>query len=87
MRPGADAKDAKKWAVAMKQLFPALVACLLLVAAAPPPEEPQAQIPESGGEPSLCLDGMEDMPMNDDLVPVPAGMDGGCSIPDDVIST
>jgi hypothetical protein len=70
----------------MKQLFPALVACLLLAAAAPP-QEPQAQIPESGGAPSLCLDGMEDMPLNDDLVPVPAGMiDGGCRVPDDVIS-
>ena len=71
----------------MKQLFPALVACVLLIGAAPPPEEPKAQIPESGSTPSLCLDGMEDMPMNDDLDPVPAAMDGGCQVPDDVIST
>jgi hypothetical protein len=60
---------------------------MLLAAAAPPSDELQAQIPESGGAPSLCLDGMEDMPMNDDLEPVPAGMiDGGCRVPDDVIS-
>jgi hypothetical protein len=71
----------------MKQLFPALVACMLLSAAAPPPEEPRTQNPGSGSAPSFCLDGMEDMPMNDDQEPVPAGMiDGGCSVPDDVIS-
>jgi len=38
-------------------------------------------------DPSLCLDGMETVPDNDDLVPVPIATDEGCMIqPQDIIS-
>ena len=38
-------------------------------------------------EPSLCLDSMETVPDDDDLVPTPTAMDGGCSVSTDTIST
>ena len=38
-------------------------------------------------DPSLCLDSMETAPDDDDLVPTPTAMDGGCSVSGDTIST
>ena len=38
-------------------------------------------------DPSLCLDSMETVPDDDDLVPTPTAMDGGCSVSGDTIST
>jgi len=38
-------------------------------------------------DPSLCLDSMETVPDDDDLVPTPTAMDGGCSVSTDTIST
>ena len=38
-------------------------------------------------DPSLCLDSMETVPDDDDLVPTPASVDGGCSVSMDTIST
>lgn len=31
--------------------------------------------------PSLCLDGMETVPIEDDLVPTEISVDGGCMVP------
>jgi len=36
--------------------------------------------------PSLCLDGMETVPIEDDLVPIEISVDGGCMVPDTPIS-
>ena len=38
-------------------------------------------------DPSLCLDSMETVPDDDDLVPMPISVDGGCSVSTDTIST
>jgi hypothetical protein len=40
----------------------------------------------TGSSPSLCVDSMETVPDDDDLVPTPASMDGGCSVPETPIS-
>jgi hypothetical protein len=36
--------------------------------------------------PSLCLDGMETVPIEDDLVPTKISVDGGCMVPQTPIS-
>jgi len=36
--------------------------------------------------PSLCLDGMETAPMEDDLAPTEISVDGGCMVPQTPIS-
>jgi hypothetical protein len=43
--------------------------------------------PTVGSDPSLCLDSMETVPDDDDLVPMPAAMDGGCSVPEAPLAT
>ena len=43
--------------------------------------------PAASSDPSLCLDSMETVPDDDDLVPTPASVDGGCSVSTDTIST
>jgi len=43
--------------------------------------------PAPATDPSLCLDSMETVPDDDDLVPTPTAMDGGCSVSADTIST
>jgi hypothetical protein len=40
----------------------------------------------SGTSPSLCLDGMETVPEDDDLVPIEISVDGGCMVPQNPIS-
>jgi hypothetical protein len=35
---------------------------------------------------SFCLDGMETVPIADDLVPTPVSVDGGCMVSQAVIS-
>jgi hypothetical protein len=40
----------------------------------------------SGTSPSLCLDGMETVPEEDDLVPIEISVDGGCMLPQTPIS-
>ena len=35
---------------------------------------------------SFCLDSMETVPIEDDLVPTPIAVDGGCMIPESAIS-
>jgi hypothetical protein len=36
--------------------------------------------------PSLCLDGMETVPVEDDLMPTEISVDGGCLVPQTPIS-
>jgi hypothetical protein len=36
--------------------------------------------------PSLCLDGMETVPIEDDLAPTEISVDGGCMLPETPIS-
>jgi len=36
--------------------------------------------------PSLCLDGMETVPIEDDLVPTEISVDGGCMVPQTPVS-
>jgi hypothetical protein len=40
----------------------------------------------SDTSPSLCLDGMETVPIEDDLVPIEISVDGGCMVPQTPIS-
>lgn len=40
----------------------------------------------SDSTPSLCLDGMETVPIEDDLVPTEISVDGGCMLPQTPIS-
>jgi hypothetical protein len=40
----------------------------------------------SDAMPSLCLDGMETVPIEDDLVPTEISVDGGCMLPQTPIS-
>src|SRR5258708_7577647 len=35
---------------------------------------------------SLCVDSMETVPITDDLEPIPIALDGGCALPEPVIS-
>jgi hypothetical protein len=37
-------------------------------------------------EPSLCLDGMETVPFEDDLMPIEISVDGGCMLSETPIS-
>ena len=43
--------------------------------------------PAASTDPSLCLDSMETAPDDDDLVPMPVSVDGGCSVSADTIAT
>jgi hypothetical protein len=40
----------------------------------------------SSTSPSLCLDGMETAPEEDDLVPTKISVDGGCMVPQSPVS-
>ena len=40
----------------------------------------------SGTSPSLCMDGMETAPEEDDLAPIEISVDGGCMVPQTPIS-
>jgi hypothetical protein len=82
----------------MKQIFLGLLACGLAamlpaqaekVAAAPvvATSNTDGAAPAATNDPSLCLDGMETVPEDDDLVPTPASADGGCSVSADTIAT
>ncbi len=74
----------------MKQFFFGLLACGL-AAALPARGATDADMtgtaPAAASDPSLCLDSMETVPDDDDLVPTPAAVDGGCSIPEAPLST
>ena len=37
-------------------------------------------------DPSLCLDSMETVPVNDDLEPTPIAVDGGCMVTEAPVS-
>jgi hypothetical protein len=80
----------------MKQFFFGLAACGLAavlpaeatsVAAAKVVAISSTDEAAATSEPSLCLDSMETVPDDDDLVPTPASVDGGCSVSADTIST
>ena len=45
-----------------------------------------AQDMSSDTTPSLCLDGMETVPIEDDLAPTEISVDGGCMVPQTPIS-
>jgi hypothetical protein len=45
-----------------------------------------AQDLSSDTAPSLCLDGMETVPIEDDLVPTEISVDGGCMVPETPVS-
>lgn len=49
---------------------------------------PQAALAEDvlGTTPTMCLDGMETVPIEDDLVPTEISVDGGCMVPQTPIS-
>ena len=68
----------------MKQFFFGLVACGLVAVL---PAQAGNTVPAATSDPSLCLDSMETVPDDDDLVPTPASADGGCSVSADTIST
>ena len=80
----------------MKQFFFGLAACGLAavlpaqaasVAAAKLVATSNTDETAASSDPSLCLDSMETVPDDDDLVPTPASVDGGCSVSTDTIST
>jgi hypothetical protein len=45
------------------------------------PHMARAADTSSDSLPSLCLDGMETVPIEDDLVPTEISVDGGCLVP------
>ena len=80
----------------MKQFFFGFVACGLAavlpaqaasVAAAKAVAISNTDDAAANSDSSLCLDSMETVPDDDDLVPTPASVDGGCSVSADTIST
>ena len=84
----------------MKQFFFGLMACGLVAVlpaqagnmaavkvAAAAASNTDETVPAATSDPSLCLDSMETVPDDDDLVPTPASADGGCSVSADTIST
>ncbi|HVW75377.1 MAG TPA: hypothetical protein VHC39_17185 [Rhizomicrobium sp.] len=50
------------------------------------PHMARAEDTSSDSLPSLCLDGMETVPIEDDLVPTEISVDGGCMVPQTPIS-
>jgi len=70
----------------MKQIFLRWSAGLAVVFSLSLPHAVQAAqfIPVT--DPSLCLDGMETVPIDDDLEPVPISVDGGCMVQEAPIS-
>ena len=46
-----------------------------------------AKAPVAATDPSLCLDSMETVPVDDDLVPQPVSVDGGCRVSETPIAT
>ncbi|HYS45259.1 MAG TPA: hypothetical protein VEM35_02400 [Rhizomicrobium sp.] len=82
-----------KAAVAMKQISShLLLGCVMALGLALSPTAQGAAVPVEQGttvpasDPSLCLDSMETVPINDDLEPIPIAVDGGCQVPQAVIS-
>ena len=84
----------------MKQFFFGLVACGLAAvlpaqaagvaaakAVAVVSSDDKGSVPAATNDPSLCLDSMETVPDDDDLVPTPTSVDGGCSVSQDTIAT
>ncbi len=87
MRPGADAQGScKGLAVAMKQIFCRILACGMAAFLIAPSEGAMAEPSHpSDSEGSFCLDGMETVPIADDLVPTPISVDGGCMVSEAVV--
>jgi hypothetical protein len=79
-------KARASWAAAMKQIFLRWSAGLVVIFSLSLPHAAQAEqfIPIT--DPSLCLDGMETVPINDDLEPIPISVEGGCTVPEAPIS-
>lgn len=50
------------------------------------PHMARAEDTSSDTLPSFCLDGMETVPIEDDLVPTEISVDGGCMVPQTPIS-
>jgi hypothetical protein len=86
MRPGADAQGlTQRRAVAMKKSIGRLLAGAVMVFSVTAPGAVMAAQPPAA-EGQFCLDGMETVPIEDDLVPTPISVDGGCMAPEAVIS-
>jgi hypothetical protein len=89
MRPGADAQRLTQRAVAMKRIFCQILGCWVAVFVITASHGAMAQpqviraVDETG---SFCLDGMETVPIEDDLVPTPIAVDGGCMVAQAVVS-
>jgi hypothetical protein len=71
----------------MKQVIYRLLACGVMVFSVTATnvalaEPSQAASPEG----SFCLDSMETVPIDDDLVPTPIAVDGGCMVSEAVVS-
>jgi hypothetical protein len=76
-------------AVAMKQIFCQISSCLVMMFFIAASDGAMAQpraIPVEDNSGSFCLDGMETVPIGDDLVPTPISVDGGCMVSQTPIS-
>ncbi|HEY1877325.1 MAG TPA: hypothetical protein VGG66_07625 [Rhizomicrobium sp.] len=92
--PGADARS-KAFAMTasvMRRIVYRLSAAWLLGVFLAAPQMARTQDTDmdtgmsSGTSPTLCLDGMETVPEEDDLVPTEISVDGGCMVPQTPIS-
>jgi len=87
MRPGADAEGlAQKAAVAMKRISGHFFLGLVMTLGFASLQTAQGAAMIRVSDPSLCLDGMETVPINDDLEPVPIAVDGGCMVTEGPVS-
>ena len=86
-RPGADAQGlTQRRAVAMK-IFCQMLSCWAVVffIAVPHGATAHARLLHIS-DVLVCLDSMETLPTDDDLVPTPISVDGGCMVPEAAIS-
>jgi hypothetical protein len=71
----------------MKQIICRLLACGVMVFSITATNAAMAEAAQPAApEGSFCLDSMETVPIEDDLVPTPISVDGGCMMPEDAIS-
>ena len=70
----------------MKRALYRLSAAWMLVLALSAPQVALAEDAADDTTPSLCMDSMETVPIEDDLVPIEISVDGGCMVPETPIS-
>jgi hypothetical protein len=83
---GGRGRLAQKAAVAMKRISLHFLLAWVMALGLVLPQIAQGAAMIRVSDPSLCVDSMETVPINDDLEPVPIAVDGGCMVTEGPVS-